>query len=103
MAFRTVAGTPVRRTEPSGVPPPVKITHSGIIEVHNSANGNLLGYIAKNLVNGGAQYGFDPSVANALLVTFQTDQSGSGSQLDIQATVSSTPGFVLSAPSDLRL
>lgn len=36
----------------------------------SDANGNLLGYFAKNLVNGGAQAGYDPDIANALLVDF---------------------------------
>jgi len=76
-------GTPARRSTPSSVTPPVKVTHAGIIEVHNAANGNLLGYISKNLVNGGAQLGYDPSVANALLVSFQTDGSGKGTDIDI--------------------
>jgi len=76
-------GTPARRSAPSSVPPPVKITHAGIVEVHNAANGDLLGYISKNLVNGGAQLGYDPSVANALLVSFQTDSTGSGTDIDI--------------------
>lgn len=88
-------GSPVRRSGPSTVPqPPVKITYAGIIEVHNAANGNLLGYISKNLVNGGAQLGYDPSVANALLVSFQTDSSGSGTTLDISMT-NSNPNWPL--------
>lgn len=76
-------GSPVRRSSPSTVPPPVTITHTGIVEVHNAANGNLLGYISKNLGNGGAQFVYDPSVANALLVSFPTDSSGSGTDIDI--------------------
>lgn len=87
-------GSPVRRTSPSSVPPPVKITHAGIIEVHDAANGNLLGYIAKNLVNGGAQLGYDPSITNALLVSFQTDSSGSGSTIDI-SMANSSPSWPL--------
>lgn len=87
-------GTPVRRSRPSTVPPPVKITHAGVIEVHNAANGNLLGYISKNLVNGGAQLGFDPSASNALLVSFQTDSSRSGTTLDI-SMANSNPDWPL--------
>lgn len=85
--FLGVAGTPARRTVPSSVPPPVTITHTGIIEVHDASNGNLLGYISKNLVNGGAQLGYDPSIANALLTSFQTDSSGSGNDIDISMAV----------------
>jgi len=103
--FFVVIGSPVRRSGPSTVPqPPVKITYAGIIEVHNAANGNLLGYISKNLVNGGAQFGFDPSVGNALLVSFQTDSSGSGTTLDISMAVClcSAPVFDLSDVLTLR-
>ena len=66
--------------------PPVTVTHSGVIEVLDS-NGVLLGYISKNMVNGGSQLGYDPSISNALLVSFQTDQSGSGTDLDITMAV----------------
>ena len=69
------------------MPPPVQITHTGIIEVHNAANGDLLGYVSKNMVNGGAQLGYDPSITNALLTTFQTDSTGSGTDIDITMTV----------------
>jgi len=86
-------GSPVRRSNPSSVPP-VKITHRGIIEVHNAGNGNLLGYISKNLGNGGAQYVYDPSLSNALSVSFDTDQTNSCSQLDINA-VDSNPSWPL--------
>jgi hypothetical protein len=86
-------GSPVRRSSPSSVPP-VKITHRGTIEVHNAANGNLLGYVSKNLVNGGAQYGIDPTAANALHVTFDTDQSNSGTGLNVKA-VDSNPSWPL--------
>ena len=78
----------MRRTTPSNAPPPPSmITHSGVIEVLDP-NKNILGYVSKNLGNGGAQYVYDPSLANALTVTFQTGSSGSGSQLDITAVVS---------------
>jgi len=87
-------GTPARRTVPSSVPPPVTITHAGIIEVHNAANGNLLGYIGKNLVNGGAQLGIDPSIANALLVSFPTDGTGKGNDIDV-SIANSNPSWPL--------
>ncbi|KAH8814554.1 hypothetical protein DL96DRAFT_416441 [Flagelloscypha sp. PMI_526] len=60
--------TRTSRSSPSDLPP---VPYSGIIEVHNADNGNLIGYISKNLVNGGAQFGYDPSIANALLVSFE--------------------------------
>jgi hypothetical protein len=75
-------------------PPPVTITRTGVIEVLNANNNNVLGYVSKNLVNGGAQYGYDPSIANALIVSFTTDQSGSGSDLDI-STTNSNPSWPL--------
>jgi len=92
-------GSPVRRHRPSSVPDPKpdpkpKINHSGIIEVRNAANGDLLGYISKNLVNGGAQFGYDPSVVNAVVVSFKTDHTGSGTQLDI-SIASSNPDWPL--------
>jgi len=87
-------GSPVRRQSPSSVPPPVIITHTGIVEVHNAANGNLLGYIGKNLVNGGAQLGIDPSVANALIISFPTDSTGSGDDIDI-SIANSNPSWPL--------
>ena len=75
--------------------PPVKITHTGVVEVHDASNNNLLGYIAANLGNAGAQYVYDSSVANALIVTFQTDGGGSGTKLDISATVCSATTSIL--------
>ena len=87
-AFLTVLGTPVRRNHPSpSSSPPVKITHRGFIEVHDAGNNNLLGYVSKNLGNGGAQFVYDPSITNALNVTFDTDGTGSGTRLDINAIV----------------
>jgi len=82
-------GTPVRRTNPSAVPVPM--THTGVVQVLDSSN-NVLGYIAKDLGNAGAQYVYNPSITNALAVTFQTDQTGSGTQLDINA-VNSNPSW----------
>ena len=67
--------------------PPVTVTHRGVIEVRNSATNALLGYVAQKFVNQGAQSGYDPSIANALTVSFTTDVTGSGSKLDITATV----------------
>lgn len=92
----TILGTPVRRTSPSSAPP-VKITHTGIIGVLDPSN-NILGYVSEDLGNGGTQYVYDPSLANALVVTFQTDRSGSGTKLDITAVVSSNTSLVWNYP-----
>jgi len=84
-------GTPVRRTTPSSGPlPPKTTTFTGVIEVFDP-NNNLLGYISENLING-AQYGIDPSIANALDVTFQANPTGSTSQIDISA-INSNPAW----------
>src|ERR1700679_3529833 len=91
----TPIGSPVARHhhQPSSVPPPptTYTTHSGVIEVHNSANGDLLGYIGKNMGNGGAQFVYDPALSNALIVSFKTVQGGPATQtdLDISTTVRS--------------
>ena len=69
------------------MPDPVKITHTGWIEVHQADGDNLLGYVSKNLGNGGAQFVYSPDGNSALLVSFQTDESGDGTQLDINAVV----------------
>jgi len=87
-------GSPVRRNKPSDLPPQTKKTYNGIIEVRNSANDNLLGYIGKNLVNGGAQFGIDSSRDNAVPVSFQTGPSGSGSQIVISLS-NSNPSWPL--------
>jgi hypothetical protein len=86
-------GSPVRRQSPSSVPPPVKTTHAGVVEVHNAADGSLLGYIGKDLLNG-AQLGFKPSIADALLISFETDSTGSGTDIDISMT-NSNPSWPL--------
>ncbi|KAG8942476.1 hypothetical protein FRC04_003644 [Tulasnella sp. 424] len=91
---KLIAGSPVRRdSQPSSLPP---VTRAGIIEVHNAANDALLGYISKNLVNGGAQFGYDPAIANALLVSFQTPAGATGTvpTMDITA-VNSNPSWPL--------
>lgn len=96
-------GTPVRRHQPSSRPDHGgdhngnngnhngdhdgdhnKNTHTGVIEVLDSDN-NVLGYIAKNLVNGGAQAGYDPSLANALTVSFKS-KGNSDKEVNIVAT-----------------
>ena len=98
----TVLGTPVRRTTPSSNPPPVKITHTGIVEVHNADTDALLGYISTDF-SYGARY--TPVLADALAVSFQTDGSGSGSKLDISISVCPSNASALgpSHPTTLEL
>jgi len=93
-------GSPVARHhhQPSSVPPPptTYTIHSGVIEVHNSANGNLLGYIGKNLGNGGAQFVYDPALSNALVVSFQTVQGGPATQTHLDISMqNSNPSWPL--------
>ena len=86
----TLLGSPVRRTSPSpSAKPPVVITHTGVVEVHDASSGAILGYISTDF-SYGARY--TPILANALAVSFQTDGSGSGSKLDISISV--CPGTV---------
>jgi hypothetical protein len=76
---KLVAGSPVRRTQPSSVPP---VSYRGYIQIKDK-NSNVLGYISKNLGNSGAQFVSDPSIANALIVDFQLPAGAtSGSTLD---------------------
>ena len=115
-------GTPVRRTNPSSVSDdpvqvdpvqvdpvqvdpvqvdPVqvdKVTYTGVIEILNANNGHVIGYISKNLGNGGTQFVYDPSISNALIVSFQTDGTGDGTQLDISILVCSVAPSVLDTP-----
>ena len=70
----------------STAPSVTAIIHSGMIEVLDP-NNNRLGYVSKNIREGG-ELMYDPLVANALVVTFATDQStGYSTKLDITATV----------------
>jgi len=71
-------GSPVRRTIPSSVPSgPVQYT--GVIQVIQSGSGSVLGYLS-NTASSSIVY--SNSIANALVVTFQTDSTGSGTHLD---------------------
>ena len=72
----------------------IAIIHSGVIEVLDP-NDNRLGFVSKNIREGGELI-YDPSFANALVVTFATDQStGYSTKLDITATVCFDPSIIL--------
>ena len=93
----TVPGTPVRRTDPSSVPDePVQVVHTGIIEVLDAESDELLGYVAREL-SYGVEFAYDPSISNALHITFQTDGTGDGTQLDISTLVGSVVPSILDA------
>ena len=83
-----VLGTPVRRTNPSAGPPPKTITHRGVIEVINASNDAVLGYVSKDPL--GAEDGalfIELDASNGLVVTFETDQTGSGTALNLAMEV----------------
>jgi len=46
-----------------------KVTLRGVIQVTNAVDGQILGYISKNSFSG-AQYRYQPSIGDALIVTF---------------------------------
>jgi hypothetical protein len=89
--FSIVLGTPVRRNDPSKAPEPKpepkpdpepkRILHRGIIGIRNQAD-NSVGYISRS-PSSQAQYHYDADASNALVVTFETDLTGSGAQLNI--------------------
>ena len=85
-------GTCVRRSGPSSVSP-ATITHREVIEILDSSD-NLLGYISKDLFNGDSQSKYDPSVANAVIVTFTIDESCSGPKLDLAGAVRFDPSVM---------
>ncbi|KAF8895506.1 hypothetical protein BD779DRAFT_1466907 [Infundibulicybe gibba] len=62
-----------RRSSPSSAP---AITKRGYIQVINSANGGVLGYISKNSFSG-AQYRYQPELSDALIVKFSVDSAAS--------------------------
>lgn len=94
-------GTPIRRTDPSGVPDPgrepgpdpepTKIRHRGIIQLKN-LDGSVLGYVASSAASTG-QYIYQSDTTNALVVNFETDSTGSGSQLNVVPENSSLKNF----------
>ena len=85
--FPIVLGTPVRRADPSGRPTrPNTISHRGVIQVINAATGAVLGYVSNSSMKR-AQLRHQPSTDTALIVTFNTDSTGSGTGLALDMTV----------------
>lgn len=84
---------------PLSVVPLNTITHTGVIEVLGP-NDKLLGYISKNLLDKALSC-YDPSVKNATIVTFTTDQTSTGlsTKLDLTPTVRSDPSVIPGSPS----
>ena len=90
--FLIVSGTPVRRTDPSTVPEPEpqpnpepepgKIRHRGIIKVKSLSDDSVIGYVSKSPI-GPAQYRYSTNTGDALIVNFETDSTGSGTQLNL--------------------
>ena len=72
-------------------PPGTVIRYRGTIEVLDSKN-KRLGYISKKL-NKGGELKYDPSGANALIVTFATDPKTGSIQLGLTATVCFDPSI----------
>jgi hypothetical protein len=98
--FIITIGSPVRRHNPSGVPQPT-VTHNGCLQVINTDNNNVLGYVSSSASGGYyfLQSGNANSVpAGCLAVTFTTDQSGSGDHLRITMTVCPDSVSVSSLP-----
>ena len=85
-------GTWVRRSGPSSAPPAM-ITHREVIEILDSSD-NLLGYFPRTYSMGMPNRNMTPSVANAVIVTFTIDQSGSGTKLDLAGTVRFDPSVM---------
>lgn len=89
----TLLGTRVRRADPSVRPAPDPrpntITHRGVIQVIDGANGTVLGYVSKTSLKR-AQLRHRPNIDSALVVTFETDLTGSGTKLNLAMTVRST-------------
>ncbi|KAF9651403.1 hypothetical protein BDM02DRAFT_867254 [Thelephora ganbajun] len=81
-------GTPVRRTdpsetpepspEPSPKPEPKKIHHRGIIQV--KSGNSVLGYVSSDAAVYSYHYG---TIDHAVIVNFETDKTGSGTQLNL--------------------
>lgn len=84
--FPVVLGTPVRRTNPSAGPAPKTITHRGVIQVINPANNALFGYVSGGFQQDGTSF-IELNASKALIVTFGTDQTGSGTTLNLAMEV----------------
>ena len=82
--YLAVPGTPVSRADPSGrpAPDPNTISHHGIIQVINAASGTVLGYISDSSMKR-AQLRYQPGTDSALKVSFKTDKTGSGTNLNL--------------------
>jgi hypothetical protein len=84
--FPTVLGTSVRRADPSGRSTrPSTISHRGVIQAINAATGAVLGCVFNNSMKR-AQLRYQPSTDSSLIVTFDTDSTGSdpGSSLNMK-------------------
>jgi len=87
-------GSPVRRTNPSATPPqPGNVIHRGTIRVKNRDDGTVLGYVSSSTLKTG-QYRYEPDISQALIVRFETDGTGSGTQLCVVPENSDIPGFL---------
>jgi hypothetical protein len=82
--FPITLGTPVRRADPSTVP--ATLSHHGVIQVIDTINGTVLGCVSKSSLKR-AQLRYQPTIDSALIVTFETDLTGSGTNLNIVMTV----------------
>jgi len=92
-------GTPVRREDPSSRPnrpdrTSNTISHRGVIQVINSASGAVLGYLASNSMKKAQLHHQPQRDGSVLTVTFKTDGTGSGTNLDLVMKNSNT-GFPL--------
>jgi hypothetical protein len=84
-------GSPVRRNSPSGRPNTNTKKHRGAIKVKKASNHQTLGYVSKFALNK-QQYVYG-GADTALIVDFETDWSGSGSELNILPENADVPGF----------
>jgi len=85
-------GTPVRRTDPSAVPPTTPGTdhHRGIIAVTRLSDNSVLGYVSAASLSTG-QFGYR-DISSALIVDFDTPKTGPATQLNL-GTENSDSGF----------
>lgn len=89
-------GTPVRRTSPSDTPSNPNTKHRGYIRVRNLADNSVLGYVSSSTFSTG-QFGYK-DITQALVVNFETDSTGSGTKLDLNAEVGLIPSTAGSSP-----
>jgi hypothetical protein len=62
--------------------------YTGVIQVVDHGSGSVLGYLS-NTASPSIVY--STFIADALVVTFQTDSTGSGTQLDLSIVVRFSP------------